>query len=116
VLRRLVTGICNLGWRYYQSRVEVTALRLLLAPHQAEVIAFGVRRLNLFGSTARGDTPEDSDIDFLVEFEGPATFDRYMGLKLLLEDVLGHHVDLVTSKSLRPELRPYVERDLVQVV
>ena len=90
-------------------------VRSLIGSHQPELAALGVRRLSLFGSTARGDAREDSDVDFLVEFDGPATFDRYMGLKRLLEDVLGRHIDLVTAKSLRPELRSYVEPDLVHV-
>ena len=51
----------------------------------------------------------------LVEFAGPATFAAYMDLKFYLEDLLGRPVDLVTDKGLRPELRPYVEKELVLV-
>lgn len=56
-----------------------------------------------------------SDVDILVSFDGPATFDQFMGLKLFLEDQLGARVDLVTSKALRPEIRPIVEREAVRV-
>ncbi|MCD5408066.1 DNA polymerase subunit beta, partial [Candidatus Bipolaricaulota bacterium] len=48
-------------------------------------------------------------------FEGPATFDRYMGLKFFLEDLLGRRVDLVTKRALKTRLRPYVEREAIYV-
>jgi predicted nucleotidyltransferase len=50
---------------------------------------FGVRELAVFGSVARGDANEASDVDLIVNFEGPSTFDGYMGLTLFLEDSLG---------------------------
>lgn len=54
-------------------------------------------------------------MDLLVAFEGLPTFDRYMGLKLFLEDLLGRRVDLVTEDALRPELRPAIEREAIRV-
>jgi len=76
---------------------------------------FGVKSLAVFGSVARGEAGPDSDVDILVEFEGRATFDRYMGLKFFLEDLLGRRVDLVTRKALKPRMRPYVEREAIYV-
>ena len=76
---------------------------------------FGVKSLAVFGSVARGEARPDSDVDILVEFEGRATFDRYMGLKFFLEDLLGRRVDLVTRKALKPRMRPYVEREAIYV-
>ncbi len=87
----------------------------LLAKHRADLDRYGVRSLALFGSVVRGEEKPESDIDLLVEFEGPATFDGYMELKFYLEDLLGQSVDLVTSKALRPQLRPWIEQDLVYV-
>lgn len=46
-----------------------------------------------------------------VRFDGPATADRYFGLQFYLEDLLGCPVDLATDKALRPELRPFIERE-----
>ena len=69
---------------------------------------FGVTRLALFGSVARGTAVPGSDIDLLVEFDGPATPDRYFGVQFYLEDLLGRAVDLVTERALRPQLRPCV--------
>ncbi len=76
---------------------------------------FKVKSLALFGSVARDEAKPNSDVDILVEFDGPATFDRYMELKLFLEDLLGHQVDLVTRKGIRPELAPYIEQEARRV-
>lgn len=76
---------------------------------------FGVTRLALFGSTARDAATGKSDVDVLVGFDGPATSKRYFGVQFYLEDQLGCPVDLVTEKALRPELRPFIERDQVSV-
>ncbi|WP_323004176.1 nucleotidyltransferase family protein [Denitromonas sp.] len=76
---------------------------------------FGVTRLSLFGSTARDASTDKSDVDILVAFDGPATSKRYFGVQFYLEDLLGCPVDLVTEKALRPELRPFVEQERVDV-
>lgn len=76
---------------------------------------FGVVRLALFGSTARDEARPGSDVDIVVSFDGPATSQRYFGVQFYLEDLLGCPVDLVTEKALRPELRPYIEREAVSV-
>ncbi|MEJ7640086.1 MAG: nucleotidyltransferase family protein [Singulisphaera sp.] len=65
---------------------------------------YEVKSLALFGSMARGDDREGSDVDVLVTFEGKATFDNFMGLKLDLEDLFGRSVDLLTPKCLRPAM------------
>ncbi|WP_058616085.1 nucleotidyltransferase family protein [Tepidimonas taiwanensis] len=76
---------------------------------------YGVTRLTLFGSTARGDARPDSDVDVLVAFDGPATAARYFGVQFYLEDLLGRPVDLVTEKALRPELTSHVAREAIDV-
>ncbi len=76
---------------------------------------FRIKSLAIFGSVARDEAKPDSDVDILVEFDGLATFDRYMELKLFLEDLLGRPVDLVTRKGIRPELAPYVEQEARRV-
>jgi len=76
---------------------------------------FGVRSLALFGSVARDEARPDSDVDVLVEFDGPTTFDRHMGLLVFLEDLLGCRVDVVTPTGLRPGHREAIEPDLVRV-
>jgi len=87
----------------------------LIADNRETISALGVKSLALFGSLARGDAGPESDIDILVEFQGPSTFDRYMDLKFFLEELLNRPVDLVTRKALKPRLRPYVEKEAIYV-
>ncbi|MFI3190605.1 DNA polymerase subunit beta [Crenothrix sp. D3] len=76
---------------------------------------FGVVRLALFGSTARDEATENSDVDILISFDGIATSERYFGVQFYLEDSLGCAVDLVTEKALRPQLRPFIEQEAIDV-
>lgn len=88
----------------------------LLSQHKPELQRkFGVVRLALFGSRAREQARENSDADTLVAFDGPASSARYFGVQFYLEDLLGCPVELVTQTALRPELRPFVERDAIHV-
>jgi uncharacterized protein len=90
---------------------------LALLQEHRDVIAtrFGAKHLALFGSAARDEMRPESDIDVLVDFDGPATFDGYFDLKDYLEKLLCRPVDLVTSRGLKPRARQHVERDLVRV-
>ncbi len=90
-------------------------LRQLRAHLPALKRRFGVKSLVLFGSTARDTAGPDSDLDILVVFDGPATTSRYFGLQFYLEDLFGVPVNLITDKALRPELKPFVERDAIYV-
>ncbi len=76
---------------------------------------FDVAGLALFGSFARDQATEVSDVDILVRFLGPATSRSYFGVQFYIEDLLGRRVDLVTDKALRPAFRPYVEREALDV-
>jgi len=88
----------------------------LLTEHKPELVRrFGITELALFGSTARDDAKEDSDVDVMVEFEGRSTAKRYFGVQFYLEDLLHREIDLVQKGVIRPELKPYVERDLIHV-
>ena len=58
----------------------------VLAAHRADILDFGVVSLKLFGSHSRNQARSDSDVDFLVAFSAPATFDRFMNLKYFLEE------------------------------
>lgn len=97
-------------------KTNLQQILAILAERQREIARqFGVKRLSLFGSAARGELREDSDVDVLVEFDGPATFDGYFGLKDHLESLLGRTVDLVTERGLKPRAKRQVERDLIRV-
>jgi predicted nucleotidyltransferase len=100
-------GVCEMN--------RQRALELLSRSKPELQSRFGVTRLALFGSTARDTATSGSDVDVLVAFDGPATSKRYFGVQFYLEDLLGCSVDLVTEKALRPELRPYIEQERVNV-
>lgn len=80
-----------------------------------ELPRFGVKSLAVFGSVARNESTESSDVDILVEFSGESRFDDYMDLKFFLEDLLNRNVDLVTRKALKDRMRPAVEQEAVHV-
>jgi predicted nucleotidyltransferase len=88
----------------------------LVQQNQPELDKFGVKSLAIFGSVARGEAKIESDIDMLVALQDPVTFDRYMDVKIFLEDLLEYPVDLVISDVLHPRLKPYVEQDAVYVL
>jgi len=80
-----------------------------LAASEAEIRAFGVQRLALFGSVLHDRVRPDSDVDLLVQFRpGAKTFDRLIGLAELLEQRLGRRVELVTAEALSPYLGPRI--------
>ena len=83
-----------------------------LRDHQTEIRRFGVKRLGLFGSFARGDQKTSSDLDFVVELF-PKTFDAYMGLKNFLEELFGCRVDLVLPDAIKPRLKAQIMREMV---
>ena len=91
--------------------------RLAMLTEQKPMLAerFGVQKLALFDSFARDTAREDSDVDVLVDFDGPATAERYFGVQFYLEDLLGREIELAIENALRPRLRRYVERDVVKV-
>lgn len=95
------------------KRNNALALLRTIKPILAQ--QFGVTQLALFGSTARDEARDNSDLDILVSFDGPATSARYFGVQFNLEDQLGCTVDLVTEKALRPELRPFIEKEAINV-
>ena len=91
------------------------AFKLLRAHKAILAERFGVVDLALFGSIVRNQATGSSDVDVLVSFDSPATSKRYFGVQFYIEDLLGRPVDLVTDKALRKEMRPYIEREMVDV-
>ncbi len=85
----------------------------LLATHAQELHSLGARWLALFGSFARDAANAESDVDLLVDLDSH-TFDRYMDLKLRLEDLLGRRVDLVPVEKLKPRVRDRILREAIR--
>ena len=73
----------------------------VMESHFDEIRALGARRIGVFGSFARGQARDDSDVDVYVEFEeSKRTYDNFFALHELLENLLERRVDLVTDKAL----------------
>lgn len=101
---------------WYFGRVRRDTVIAVIRAHLPEIRQrFGVRDLSVFGSVARDESTGTSDVDVLIEFDGPTTFDGYFGLKERLEEVLGTRVDLATPAMLKPRLKVEVEREGVRV-
>jgi len=92
-----------------------TEVLRILRDHQDDLKKFRVNSIALFGSLAREEVRPQSDVDILVEFATPPTFKQYMNLKFFLEDLLNARVDLVSTRALKPQIRPYVEREAIYV-
>ena len=85
----------------------------IIIKNQDKIEAFGVKKLGLFGSFVRKEQNAESDIDLLVEFEqDKKTFDNFMHLSFFLEELFKHHIELVTTESLSPYIKPYITKEV----
>jgi predicted nucleotidyltransferase len=76
---------------------------------------FGVKSLSLFGSVARNEAMQTSDVDLLVEFNRPVGYFGLFALQDYLEKLLGCSVDLGTPNSLKPYIKKRIEGELIRV-
>jgi hypothetical protein len=83
-----------------------------LEENRLTIRGFGVCRLGVFGSCARGEERPGSDMDFLVEFDR-ATFDNYFDLKFFLERLFGREVDLVIKDTIKRRIRSSILQETV---
>ena len=96
--------------------MQHTNLLSLLTKNREEIVRrFGIKKLGIFGSAARNEMHAGSDIDVLVEFQALPTFDAYMDLKFYLENLFHMSVDLVIEDTVKPRMRPLIEKDLIRV-
>ncbi|MBU4317446.1 MAG: nucleotidyltransferase family protein [Proteobacteria bacterium] len=73
---------------------------------------YGILDIGVFGSAARDEMGEHSDVDILVEFAEP-TFDHFMDLKFRLEEIFQRPVDLVIKDTVKPRIKPIIEQEVV---
>lgn len=76
---------------------------------------FNVKEIGIFGSFARGEQKETSDLDILVEFEGRVSLFEIVRLERFLSELLGQKVDLVMKNSLKPRIGKHILREVVYV-
>lgn len=86
----------------------------LLESNREKIRGYGVRKLGIFGSVARDEQTETSDVDVLVELE-KETFRGYMGLLLFLEELFGRKVDLAITDSLKPRIKDRILAETIYV-
>ena len=75
---------------------------------------YPITRITLFGSYARGQQQEDSDIDILIDVD-PSIGLRFVTLANELEGLLGQRVELVTSRAIAPKMKSLLEADSIEV-
>ncbi|CAD5243797.1 nucleotidyltransferase family protein [Thermococcus camini] len=91
-------------------------IREILRAHMGELQRnYCVREVEIFGSYARGEQSENSDLDILVEFEKPVGLLTISMLQIYLSELLGIEVDVIPKNSLRKELWDDVSREAVKV-
>ena len=89
-------------------------IKRLLRQHRDILTRHKVKSMALFGSYARNEQREDSDVDFLVEFQED-TYDNFIHLIFALEDLLKKEVIVVSEEDLSPYIRPYVLKEIEKI-
>ena len=92
--------------------MKIESILKTLEENSNTIRNLGVRQLGVFGSCARGEQTETSDLDFLVEFVDP-TFDNYFDLKFFLEKLFDSQVDLVIKDTIKPRIRSTILEETV---
>jgi predicted nucleotidyltransferase len=99
-----------------QSGVQLTRKELFfrtIKAREKDIKSFGVIKIGIFGSVARGEDTNTSDLDVLVQFKkGEKNYHNFLGVVDLLENELGQEVELVTVESLSPYIGPYILKEV----
>jgi len=94
--------------------MTIDDIRAKLKENRDAIKKYGVMEIGIFGSHARGEARDDSDLDMIVVFErGKKTFDNFMDLHEMLERMYNRKIELVTLESISTYIRPYVEEEVV---
>jgi predicted nucleotidyltransferase len=97
-----------------ESEMQRDEVLALLKSRKRHLKKFGVQSISIFGSVARNQARKNSDVDILVDFEKPVGLFAYARLKMYLEEILEHPVDLVTPEALRQEFREDILREAIR--
>ena len=97
-------------------KTDMTQVKNILDQHMDLLKKkYNVKELGVFGSVARGDNTQASDLDVLVEFSQPIGFFKFVQLENYLSKILGKKVDLVTKKALKNAIREDILKEVVYV-
>jgi uncharacterized protein len=95
--------------------VDLNSITDVINHHLEDFHQHGVKSLAVFGSVARGEASPSRDIDFLVEFDRPVGLFEFIRVKLLLEELTGKAIDLVTTDAIHPAMRDQILREAINV-
>jgi predicted nucleotidyltransferase len=96
--------------------IDIEQIKSILRNHKSEFQRkYKAEILGIFGSYSRYEADKNSDIDLLVRFHKGASLFGWAGFVKDLEKKLGVSVDVVPENSLKKELRPQVEKDLIEI-
>ena len=96
--------------------MNILQISTVLEQNKSNLASYGLRRVGIFGSTARGEADAKSDIDLLLDFDPrQKTYRNFYASTTLLETLLSRPVDAVTPQALSPRIKPYIDRDITYV-
>ncbi len=87
------------------SKRQINAIIKVLKPYNP-------KRIGLFGSVARNEETETSDIDILYNFNSPVTLFNLAEMQAKLQQILKKEIDLVSENAIHPKLKDYIFNDL----
>ena len=96
-------------------KTQFDKIKTLLTPHREHLNRLGTRHLAIFGSTARNEATQTSDIDILVDFDAKKGLFVFVDLKSYLEEILKCEVDLVSKRALHPALKKSILSEAKQI-
>ena len=116
-MSRITTRLGWIIWRILWPMPGTTLTEL--RTRRSEIIeiarARGASRVRVFGSVARGEATESSDVDFLVDLEPDRSLFDLGGLLMDLQDLLNRNVDVVTERGMRPRVAHRVLADAIEL-
>jgi len=99
-----------------KMKKSLDEIKEIIKKHKDELKEkYSVKEIGIFGSFARGEAKEDSDIDILVEFEKPIGLFKFLELEEYLSNLIGREVDLVSKKALKPHIGKHILEEVVTV-
>ena len=100
---------------YFVLMYTLQTILKILRQHKPELQQkYPISRLGVFGSYARGDATEKSDVDIVVEFSAPMGL-NFVAMANEIEELLGIKTDVVSRGGIKTKYLPYVEKDIVYV-
>ena len=88
----------------------------ILQTNSSQIKSYGISLLGIFGSFARSEETDKSDVDVIVEFsQGKKSYRKYIELVYFLEELLQKRVDVLTFQSISPILKEQIEKEITYV-